>query len=148
LIVQFLAVACAVPGIRSAKPSRRGERLATEKGKLAETTDPLARAKSYTIIADLILSFATDAALAGASEDLRSLLSQYTAAIRSARDTLIESQHQGDRRPQGFRDLEGAIGRQLKSLEEIRAKVSAPDTDHVNQAIAFASTIRDEMARL
>ena len=66
--LQLCMVGCAIRGGGGSSANQRADRLAIETGKLSETTDPVAQTKSYIVIADILLSFAADAALPGASE--------------------------------------------------------------------------------
>src|SRR5215470_8511311 len=70
---------------------QRSERLATEKGRLAELKDPVARTKSYITISQLLLEFSAAAARDQDVESLDKLLDQYNSAIKSARDTIVNS---------------------------------------------------------
>jgi hypothetical protein len=148
LVLQLVTGGCAVSGLGGSNPNRRGERLAVERGKLAETSNPLARMKSYIVIADLLLSFAADAAREQANDDLGNLLTQYTATVSTARDTVVDSEHQPDRHPQGYKDLEAALGRQLRTLQELRGRTGAAVHTPIDEAIKSASTIREEMVQI
>ena len=130
-------------GRRSA--TARGERLAIEKGKLSETTDPVARTKSYVVISDLLLSFAADAARDQAPDDFRGLLDEYIRTIRAARETIVNAERPTDKRHQGCTELEVALRRQVKTLQDLSGKLGGADQEPLNQAIQAASSIREEM---
>ena len=83
--LQLCMVGCAIRGGGGSSANQRAERLAIEKGKLSETTDPVAQTKSYIVIADILLSFAADAAHEQALGDFRNLLTEYGRTIRTAR---------------------------------------------------------------
>jgi hypothetical protein len=148
-VIFCLEVCLAGCALRSGgRPSgnQRGERLALERGRLIETTDPMARTKSYIVISDLLLSFATDAAGERAHDDLRGLLDEYTQTIRAARETIVTSKRPPDGRPQGHIDLERALGRQLTTLDDFRAKFDATDPETLDLARQLAASIRQEMS--
>jgi hypothetical protein len=125
--------------------NRRGERLAIERGKLSETTDPVAKTKSYIVISDLLLSFAADAAREKASDDFRDLLIEYDRTIKTARETIANSKPKVNGQPQGYRDLEGALRRQVRTLQGFRTNVDSGNEEPLDQAIQLASSIREEM---
>jgi phytoene dehydrogenase-like protein len=138
---------CAMRGLGSA--NQRGERLAMERGRLSELTDPVAQTKSHVIISDILLSFAADAARDQDHEAFRRLLVEYGRAIETARETIVHSVRKEDRRPQGYTDLEGALARQLRTLQSLKKDVrAAEDHESLDQAIQIASTIHQQMLNL
>jgi hypothetical protein len=84
--LQLFLGSCAIRGGGGSSANQRAERLAIQKGKLTETTDAAARTKSYVVIANILLGFASDAAHERALDDFRSLLIEYGRTIRTARD--------------------------------------------------------------
>jgi hypothetical protein len=137
---------CAMRGLGSA--NQRGERLAMERGRLSELTDPVAQTKSHVIISDILLSFAADAVRDQDHEAFRRLLVEYGRAIETARDTIVHSVRKEDRRPQGYTDLEGALARQIRTLQSLKKDVRAEDHESLDQAIQIASTIHQQMLNL
>jgi hypothetical protein len=114
------------------------------KDKLSETTDPVAQTKSYIVIADILLSFAADAAREQALGDFRNLLTEYDRTIRTARDTIVNSEPPAAR--QGFADFENGLRRQVTTLQDLRKTLSPPDYEPLDQAIQIAISIREEMS--
>jgi hypothetical protein len=139
---------CAMRGVGGSSANQRGERLAIEKGKLSETTDPTARTKSYIVISDLLLSFASDAVRQQAHDDVVNLLNEYVRTIRTARETIVDSERPPARQPQGYTELEGALRRQVKTLQGLRTQVDAADQGTVDQVIEVASSIREELSNM
>jgi hypothetical protein len=144
--LQLSLVGCAIRLGGGSNANRRAERLAIEKGKLTETTDPVARTKSYIVIADILLSFASDAAREQARDDFHSLLIEYGRTIKTARETLVNSERPAAR--QGFTDFENGLRRQVRTLQDLRTKLSAADYEPLDQAIQIASSIREEMSNI
>lgn len=142
--LQLFLAGCAIRGLGNSGSNQRGERLAIEKGKLTETTDPAAQTKSYIVIADILLSFAAEAASEKDVDDFRSLLIEYGRTIRTARETIINSERPAAR--QSYADLANGLRRQAKTLQDLRIKVSATDREPLDQAIQIASSIREEMS--
>ena len=89
-VILFLLLVSAGCALRLGRmtPTQRGERLAIERGKLTELTDPVARTRSYIRISKLLLSFASDAAHERDIEDLNALMDQLVATMKAARDTV------------------------------------------------------------
>ena len=128
-------------------PNIRGERLAIERGKLNELSDPIARTKSYVVITDIILTFIADAATDEDHDSLRALLSEYAHTLATARDTVVNS-GQGARRLRAYAELDTALRRQIRTLQTLKPKVSADDREPLDQAIQSASSIHEEIARV
>jgi hypothetical protein len=128
--------------------AKRAERMATERGRLSELTDPVERTKSYILISNILLSFASDAVKDGTTEELAVLLDQYVTAIRSARDTMVASKRDAERRPQGYRDLELALRAHTQTLRDLGRQLLVDQREPVDRAAAAASSIREELLRL
>src|SRR5437667_10000429 len=126
--VQVCQAGCAMRS-GGGSSANRGERLAIERGRLSETNDPVARTKSYIVISDLLLSFAADAAREQAHDDFRNLLNKYGRTIRTARETIVNSERRPDRRHQGYTGLEVALRRHVRTLQKLRTKLSAADQE-------------------
>jgi hypothetical protein len=146
--LQLGVAGCAMRGGGGASANRRGERLAIERGRLSELTDPIARTKSYIVISDLLLSFAADAAREQAHDDFRDLLLEYGRTIKTARETIVNSERRPGRQPEGYTDLEGALRRQVQTLQGLRRNVNPGDEEPLDQAIQVASSIREEITNM
>ena len=133
----------------SSTPNLRGERLAIEKGRLSELKDPIARTKSYILIADLVLTFVADAAKDKDHDFFRGLLAEYGRTIKTAKETVMNSEPGRDRRPRGYTDLEPALRRQLQSLQKMKTSVDDPeDRASLDEAIRMVSSIHDELTKM
>jgi hypothetical protein len=149
-LLMFLLVlwsGCA-PRISEMKPVLRSELLATEQGRLSELTDPVSRTKSYIIISEVFLSFASDSLNGGTPAEANRRLEQYVSAVRNARDTLVMSDRDARRYPNGFKQLEGAVRGHLRLLHDLRPQAVPENRDSVENAIREAISVRDEMAAL
>src|SRR5262245_56552131 len=137
-------------GARIAEMSakQRSERLATERGRIADLADPVAKTKSYIKISEVLLSFAVDAIREGTTGDIKSLMDQYINTVEAARDTMIMSTRNPERSPGGFKDLEIAARVQLRLLQDIQQQLAFEERKPVENAIAVATSIRDDMLRL
>jgi hypothetical protein len=122
-----------------ASGSQRGERLAIERGRLSELTDPVARTKSYVVIADILLTFAADAVRDQDYEAFRGLLVEYRRTIGMARDMIITAE--SSRKPKGYTDFERALGRQVQTLQNLRIGLGPNDHASLDEAIQLATSI-------
>jgi hypothetical protein len=147
-ILQVVLSGCALRGHGGSSANQRAERLAIEKGKLSQTTDPVAETQSYIVISDILLSFAADAAADKAYEDFRELLSQFGQTIRTARETIVNSEIVPSRGTRIYSEFGSALGRQVQTLQDLRKKLSVSDQGPIDQAIQIASSIREEMSNM
>jgi hypothetical protein len=130
------------------KAAKRAELLATERGRLSELTDPVERTKAYILISDILVSFAADAVKDGTIEELSILMDQYVGAIQSARDTMVTSRRDPERRPQGYRDLELALRGHTRLLRDIGTQLLVDQREPLDRAATTASSIREELLQL
>jgi hypothetical protein len=152
----FLAIALSFPLVLSGCAARlgrlndnqRAERLARERGRLSELKDPVQRTKSYIVISTLLLDFITGATRDHQTDVMGPLLEQYTTAIRSARDTIVNSDRDPTRNPAGYRDLELALRQHARRLDDIGRTLSLDDRAGVEAARNVATTIREELIKL
>lgn len=126
---------------------KRVERLQSERDKLTRQTDPVDRTKTEIKMADLILSLVTDAANAGDVEIIEQRLNEYVATIKDAHQTMINTGRDAHRKPGGFKDLEIALRRQVRQLDDIGRGLPFDQREPINKAREEASLIRDEMLK-
>ena len=126
---------------------KRLERLQKEKDKLARSTDPIDRTKTNINISEILLSLASDAIKAGEPELLDKRLTEYVDAIRDAHQTMMKTGRDAQKKPKGFKELEMALRRQIRTLEDLSRSVSFDQRDPVEKAKQEVSGIRDDMLR-
>jgi hypothetical protein len=143
----FLISGCAV---RLAKMTdvQKAELLATERGRLSDIQDPVARTKTYITISRILLDFVAGAARDGDAAELNSLLNQYVSAIRDARDTMVNSDRDPLRRPGGYKDLEIILREHTRRLRDIANSLTFDERRPIEVALEEADAIRQEMLRL
>jgi len=152
----FLVITLSIPLVLSGCAARlgrlndnqRAERLAIERGRLTELKDPIQRTKSYIIISTLLLDFITGAAHDHQADVMRPLLDQYTMAIRSARDTIVNSDRDPTRNPAGYKDLELALRQQTRRLDDVGRTLTLDERAELEVARSVATMIRTELIRL
>jgi len=128
------------------RPTQRGERLAIERGKLTELTDPVARTRSYIRISKLLLSFASDAAHERDIGDLNALMDQLVATMKAARDTMVMSDTDAEH-PEGYKDLETALRTHGQFLRNLRSQLTLEERNKVEDAEQAMADLRQEILR-
>jgi hypothetical protein len=124
---------------------QKAERLALERGRFQELTNPVDKTKSQIIISNILLDFVSSAARDGDFEGMRALLDQYGTAITAARDVMWESDRDALRNPAGYKDLELALRQHIRRLEELRRSLTIDEREAVDAAVTRAMNIRGEM---
>ena len=76
---------------------------------------------------------------------MKSNLSEYTKTIENGHDTLRDTGRNARSKSDGFLDLEIALRRQLRQLEDIQQTLNAGDRETVNVVIVRVSTIRNSI---
>jgi hypothetical protein len=147
LLSLFLSFGCTAKIVQMTA-RQRSERLARERGRLSELTDPVALTKSYITISTILLTFTSEAVREGDTGVVRTLIDQYIAAVQRARDTMVMSNRDAERRPGGYKELEIALRGQLRFLEDINKQLVLEERKPLADAIATAVSVRDEMLRL
>jgi hypothetical protein len=147
LSIVVIAPGCAVR-LGRMSDNQRSERLAIERGKLAELKNPVERTRSYIRIARLLLDFVAGAARDHDTEAMVSLVDQYTSAIQSARDSIVNTDRDAARNAAGFKDLEVALRQDIRRLQDVNAGLTVDERRPVAHALEVTNSIREELLRL
>ena len=151
LLLMLIVVAVSSCAIRTAslqgQYDKRLERLQRERDKLNRLTDPVDRAKTDITISEILLSLAGDAVKTGEPEVLEKRLGEYADTIRDAHQTMVKTGRDAHRKPAGFKDLEIALRRQIRKLDELGHSVTFDQRDPVDRAKQQASDIRDDLLK-
>ena len=126
---------------------KRLERLQKERDKLNRITDPVDRTKTGIAISEILLSLASDAIKTGEPEMIGKRLNEYVDTIREAHQTMMKTGRDAHRKPKGFKDLEIALRRQIRVLDDLAHSVSFDQRDPVEKAKVHASDIREELLK-
>jgi hypothetical protein len=89
----------------------------------------------YIVISTLLLDFVAGAARDHQTDAMESLLEQYLTAIRSARDTIANSDRDPTRNPAGYKDLELALRQQVRRLEDLSRTLAFDERGGVDRAV-------------
>jgi hypothetical protein len=140
---------CAVrPSLFLVPQDKRLERLQKEKDKLkGQVNDPVGRAKTQIKIADILLTLVSDSVKTGDSEVVEARLEEYTAAIQDAHQTMVQTRRDAHRKPAGFKDLEIALRRQVRQLDDIGGALAFDQRAPVEKAREEAANIREELLK-
>jgi hypothetical protein len=149
ILIVVAVTSCAVVRTASLQGQydKRLERLQRERDKLNRTTDPVDRAKTDINISEILLSLAGDAVKTGEPEVLEKRLKEYVGAIQDAHQTMIKTGRDAHRKPKGFKELEIALRRQIRMLDDIGRTVTFDQRDPVDKAKQEASDIRDDLLK-
>jgi hypothetical protein len=148
LVLLTTSTSCAVrDSLFFGQKDKRIERLQSEKDKLKTQTDPVGRTKTQIKIADLLLTFISDAAMAGDTEVMEIRLEEYITWIQAAHQTMTKTGRDAHKKPGGFKDLEIALRRQVRQLEDIGGILSYDEREPVEKVRDEAAAIRDELLR-
>jgi hypothetical protein len=129
---------------------KRLERLKNEQQKLVRQTsqtDPVGRTKTQIKIAEILLTLVSDAVQSGEPVVMERRLGEYTAAIQDAHQTMMKTGRDAHRKPGGFKDLEIALRRHVRQLEDIGKGLSFDEREPVEKAIEQAADIRDNLLK-
>src|SRR5262245_49622089 len=148
MLVVVFVTACSVP-ITALRPQvdKRLERLQKERDRLSKLTDPIDRTKAAINISEILLSLAGDAARSGEPEALEKRLTEYVDTIQDAHQTMIKTGRDAHRKPKGFKDLEIALRRQIRILDDLAHGVTFDQHEPVEKAKQDASDIRDDLLK-
>lgn len=126
---------------------KRLQRLEKEREKLGHQTDPVGRTKTQIKVSEILLMLVSDAVQSGEIEAMEKRLGEYMAAIQDAHQTMTKTGRDAHRRPGGFKDLEIALRRQVRQLEDIGKGLTFDQRDAVDKARDQAADLRDDLLR-
>ena len=147
LIVVALSACSIRTGFLQGQFDKRLERLQKEKDKLSRTTDPVDRTKTDITISEILLSLATDAVKTGEPELLGKRLTEYMDTIRDAHQTMMNTGRDAQKKAKGFKELEMALRRQIRMLDDMARSVSFDQREPVEKTKQEVSEIRDDVFR-
>ena len=126
---------------------KRLERLDNEREKMKRQTDPVGRTKAEIRISEILLTLVSDAVKTGDLELMEQRLEEYVTAIQDAHQTMKQTGRDAHRKPGGFKDLEIALRRQVRQLEDIGHGLTFDQREPLDKAKEQAADIRDEMLK-
>ncbi len=109
--------------------------------------DPVDRTKSDIAISEILLSLASDAVRSGEPEVLEKRLTEYVDTIQDAHQAMMKTGRDAHKKPKGFKDLEIALRRQIRMLDDIGKGLTFDQRTPVDKAKQEASDIRDDLLK-
>jgi hypothetical protein len=138
---------CAATSPLWAQQNRQLERLSKERQRLQREDDPVGRTKTQIRVADILISLISGAVNSSDFDRMQSHLEEYVAAIQDAHDTMMKSGRDAQKRSGGFKDLEIALRRHMRQLEDIGGALTFEQREPVEKARDRAAEIRDVLLR-
>ncbi|MBI2149744.1 MAG: hypothetical protein HYU27_03960 [Acidobacteria bacterium] len=126
---------------------KRLQQLDKEKDKLKRQNDPVDRAKTGIKISEILLSLVSDAVRRGDLESMESRLDEYVTTIHGAHQSMVKSGRDARRRPKGFKELEIALRRQVRQLDDLGQQLTFDQREPLDKAKGQASDIRDDLLK-
>jgi hypothetical protein len=127
-----------------AKEDKRAKQLDNEKKKLERTNAPANRAKSLMKIAEITLSYMSDAANAGEFSKMNTFVEQYRQAVTDARDTMLKSGLDPHKKSGGYKTVEIALRKQIRNLQDIARLLAVDERQPLDEIIVLVLKIREE----
>jgi len=134
------------PCLSQAKPKedKRVKLLENERKRLNGTKNPENRAKSLMNIAEITLSYMSEAVTSSDFVKMRSYVEQYRQAVIGARDTMMRSGLDPQKDSGGYKAVEIALRKQVRMLQDIARNLAVDERQSVDETIEITSKIRDE----
>ena len=130
-----------------AQQEKQLERLSKERQRLQREDDPVGRTKTQIKVADILLSLISEAVNNSNFDRMQSHLEEYLAAIQDAHNTMMKSGRDAQKKSGGFKDLEIALRRHVRQLEDIGGVLTFDQREPVEKARGQATEIRDELLK-
>ena|SRR5438552_1668783 len=127
-----------------AKEDKRVKQLENEKRKLDKTRDPTSRAKSLVKIAEITLSYVSEAANANDFSKMKSFVEQYRQTVTDSRDIMMRSGLNPHKKSGDYRAVEIALRKQIRALQDIARLLTVDERQPVDETIDVVVKIREE----
>jgi hypothetical protein len=143
--------ALSVPAIDSsfaqAKDDKRVLQLDEERKKLEKTRSPADRAECLMKIADIHLTYVSDAIAENDPAKLKASAGEYGKTVMQARDTMMKSGLDPYKKPGGYQVVELATRKHLRILEEGKRRLAMADRPIVDEVMGVVTKVHDEVLR-
>jgi hypothetical protein len=142
-------VSCAARGgLQLVEYDKRLQQLEKERTKLKTQSDPVDRTKTHIKISEILITLVTDAIKTSDMEVMEHRLDEYVTTIQNAHETMVKTGRDAHKKPKGFKDLEIALRRQVRQLEDIGGALTFDQREPVERAKTEAVEIRDNLLKL
>jgi hypothetical protein len=144
VVVLFL-FAAPVLGRQSDK---RAEELSRERGKLQREKDPVDRTKIDIKISEILLAYVGDSIQSGDFIKMQEHLTEYSAAIEDAHQSLMGSGRDAQRKAGGFKELEIALRKHVLRFDDLARTLTLDRRGDLERAKHLATSIRDGLLKV
>ena len=153
LLLGLLGVAltlsgCALREAGLSSVSEQAERLAEERGRLIELTNPLERIRSYVTVSGILAGFAASLAYDGNTDDMNALLTQFDRAIQDATALLSRIERNSETEVLSLSDIGSVLAGQIRTLRRLNERLNPEDRPPAATALANAVAARDQILKL
>lgn len=114
---------------------------------LQQSKEPVERTRIYVQLSDILIRQFHSSTGSG-TDRTPDWLEQYEGAILSARETIMNSGRNAQRDPEGFKELEIALRRHIRWLNDWRIGLRDQERLEIDDTIETATTIRGQMLAL
>jgi hypothetical protein len=133
--------------VSQSAPDKLLEQLQKEKDRLNRQTDPVGRTKSQIKIAEALLSLISRSVQSGDMDLMQKYLGDYMVAIHDAHTTMMKTGRDAHRKPGGFKDLEIALRRHVRQLDDIGKALTFDQREPLDKVKDEAADIRDDLLK-
>ena len=131
----------------AAEDDARAKELARERQRFAREVDPVDRAKIGIKISDILLEDVAESLKDGQFDAMEQQLTAYTETIQTAHSGLVESGRNAQKKPEGFKELEIALRKHLRRLEDFSRVLNLQRRIPLQKAKDLAGGVRDKLLK-
>jgi hypothetical protein len=145
-LVVFLIGVCAAAA-SAAEDEGRAKQLERERQKFEREADPVDRAKIGIKISDILLEEVAESVKDGQFGEMEQKLTVYAETIQASHNGLIESGRNASKKPEGFKELEIALRKHVRKLEDFARVLNLQRRLPLEKARDLAGGIRDKLLK-
>jgi len=144
----FIVAGTVMTGTVLATQDKRAAQMENERRKLDRTKDPEDRTESLMKIADIQLTYVTDAVGASDLSKMQTSLQEYRQTVSDARNTMMNSGLNPYKKSGGYRNVELGLRKHVRVLEETAKRLTLAQRPPVEETIRIISAIHDEFLQV
>jgi len=125
----------------------RAKQLERERERFDKETDPVTRTKIGIRISDILLEDVATSVKDGQFDVMEQQLTAYADTIQTAHNSLVESGRNAQKKPGGFKELEIALRKHVRKLEDFGRVLNLQRRIPLDKAKDLANGIRDKLLK-
>jgi hypothetical protein len=125
----------------------RARLLEREREKFGKEHDPVTRTKIGIKISDILLEDVAESVKDGEYDVMEQQLTAYADTIETAHRSLIESGRNAAKKPSGFKELEIALRKHVRKLDDFGRVLNLQRRIALDKAKDLATGIRDKLLK-